>query len=211
MGFPVSALLMAARHAPDSGRGATPAAMLSAKRASPRRGPGRPGLSSAWFSTLRLRRQAMSCRQRARPLPGPQAGAHPLVSGVPTADECPAPPGLRHLRHRPAFVDGPPAASSVATLLLRRMAADRETIDLSISSPGKPAPPAASRSCGRLGRPRWPRPGPSRIAAAEGCGRQPSDRAPAASHRTQPTRDHPRRAGGAMAAKPLPFARTPAA
>jgi len=44
---------------------------------------------------------------------------------------------------RPSWV-ARPAASSVATLLLRRMAADRETIDLSVSAPGdlRHLPPA---------------------------------------------------------------------
>jgi hypothetical protein len=42
------------------------------------------------------------------------------------------PPGLGTLGGRPSFA-GPPAASSIAILLLRRMAADRETIDLSVS------------------------------------------------------------------------------
>jgi hypothetical protein len=52
---------------------------------------------------------------------------HPVAARVPRRRQ-----GSGTLGGWPSFA-GPPAASSIAILLLRRMAADRETIDLSVS------------------------------------------------------------------------------
>src|SRR5882757_9622173 len=61
-----------------------------------------------------------------------------------------------------------PTPGTVATMLLRRVAEDRETIDLSVSAPGAPAPPAAPGPGLCVPRPRrpavpcpTPRPGPA--------------------------------------------------
>ena len=53
-------------------------------------------------------------------------------------------PGRGHLRRRAPSWAARPAAGTVATMLLRRVAEDRETIDLSVSAPGdlRHLPPA---------------------------------------------------------------------
>ena len=95
-----------------------------------------------------------------------------------------------------------PAAGTVATMLLRRVAEDRETIDLSVSAPGDlrhlpPADPeAAWQSLDGHGL------DPAGLPGAARRGRPPPHRAPGAAHRAGPARRHRRRAGGAVAAEP---------
>ena len=62
--------------------------------------------------------------------PGDVAAPGPLVPR--RGQGAAPPPGLGDPRW-PAVLRGPPKVSSIAILLLRRMAADRETIDLSVS------------------------------------------------------------------------------
>ena len=66
------------------------------------------------------------------PRSGCPAGPWWPASSTPSRPGCCAAARARGPRW-PAVLRGPPAASSIAILLLRRMAADRETIDLPVS------------------------------------------------------------------------------
>ena len=78
---------------------------------------------------LRAGARGAHSRRRGRGVPRDRGG---LLRAPRRGRGAAPPPGLGDLGGRPSFA-GPPAASSIAILLLRRMAADRETIDLSVS------------------------------------------------------------------------------